>query len=452
LKTLKKITLPLLLAVLLVTCKKDHNVLGVDVQPSDDALNAEYVDAIPVTGHTIRYDSIPSFGDRNKYIGSNNDPYFGRADIGLYLNATMSVTSFDFGAGAILSSAEIILAVNIPASAGDVNTSLTYSVYPLDRALTPSTIYYTSNNRLHSSTPLPTFSTKTYTIMNGKQVLRIPVDAAYANALLHDTPSLTSNEAFQAKYKGFYITTSLGSGSEGVIYKVDLEDDISGFYLHYRKDNTSTDTTDFKFIFSGSTAVKYNTVAYNPSTAIASQLQDTTLGGQNLFLKGMGLTRLKIQIPFLKNYSDSVTVAVNRAELILYADPSISGTGYYVVPPSLTLLAMDSLGREIFIKDESNATDFVRYDGNYNSEKKGYVFNIAREAQLIFRGQKKNYGFYVVVAGTNPALKAVYNGNSKDLLPLRRDNYVERVVLAGSGQLSLRPRLNLSYIKLKNDH
>lgn len=452
-----KIIIPLLLTALLVDCKKDHRVLGVDVQPAEDALDADYAEAIPVTAHTIKYDSVISFygdkhtymgSERYKYIGSNEDPHFGRTDIGLYLNANMSLTNLDFGTTATLTAAEIVLAVNIPESAGDVNASLTYSVFPLDQSLSTSTIYYTSNNRLHHPTPLPTFSTITYTVMNDKQVIRIPVDASYADALLHDTPNLVNNETFQAKYKGFYIAAAHGSTNEGVIYKADLEDEISGFYLHYK---TPTDTTEFKFIFSGSKAVKYTTVTYSPAQPLINQFQDTALGAQNLFLKGMGLTKLKIQIPFLKNYSDSFIVAVNRAELILYTDPSVTSSENYNPPPKLTLLAMDSLGRELFIKDLANATDLARFDGNYDADNKRYVFNMAREAQLIFRGQKKNYGFYLAVASTNPASAAVYDGLSKDLLILRRDNYIERVVLSGTDNPGLRPRLNLSYIKFKND-
>jgi hypothetical protein len=79
------------------------------------------------------------------------------------------------------------------------------------------------------------------------------------------------------------------------------------------------------------------------------------------------------------------------------------------------------------------------------------VFNLAREAQLIFNGQKKNRGFYLVVANTEISLNTLYLKDSKELLTIRRDNYIERVILAGSANTALKPKFNLSYVKFKNE-
>src|SRR6201999_3892424 len=101
------------------------------------------------------------------------------------------------------------------------------------------------------------------------------------------------------------------------------------------------------------------------NTALKNQFQDSTLGANQLYLKGMGISKLKIQIPFLKNYADSFKVAVNRAELVLNVDPAFQSSGYYAPPPKLTLLSIDSLSRETFVKDLLDASDYARFDGTY---------------------------------------------------------------------------------------
>lgn len=425
--------------MLFFQCKKDHDVLGIEVQPEDDKLGAQYLSNLPVYAHTIGYDSITSFNTALKYLGSNNDPYFGKLDIGLYMNANMSVTNLDFGSGAILKYAEIVLAISNTDYAGNKNAAMTYSVYSLDSSLVATRSYYSNNFKLYNKNQLLSVSTSTFNAQGTALSLRIPVDSAYASTILKNPQFLVDNKTFQATYKGFYIIASSGSG-EGVIYNCDLEHPASGFFLHYRASAAVSDSAvqEFQFTFSGSSSSKINTVKFVPSPPLSTQMKtDTSLGNEAVYLKGMGGTRLKVQIPFLKNLSDTFSVAVNRAEVIFNIDPSfVSGAGNYIVPPKLSLLPMDSLGREGLTIDQSNSINMTRYDGYYDDLNKRYIFNIPLHAQAILRGLRKNYGFYLLVADP--------------LWPytLRRDNYQERVILAGSNKV-LKPVLNLSYTRLK---
>jgi hypothetical protein len=433
------------------SCKKDHSVLGVDVQPSVDDLNAENVRGLPVNAHTLSYDSINSYGDANKFIGSNNDPYFGRTDIGLYLNTNISRTDINFKSSSKLDSAEIVFAINSVEYAGNKDAVLTYSVFPVKDYLDPKNAYFTSDDRHHDKTPISIYSTAFNVTSDGKTVIRIKLDSTYAKKLFYDSLNLTSNEVFQAAYKGYYIAAEVQNNSEGVIYKANLDDDLSGLFLYYERTDSGTDSV-FKFTFTGSTSAKYNTVKFTPKQELKNQFSDSTLGATNLYLKGMGMSRLKIQIPFLKNYTDSFKVAVNRAELILYVDPLFTGgTSRYYAPPKLLLLSLDSLSRETYIKDLLTSTDYSRYDGNYNSTINAYVFNLAREAQAIFSGDKKNRGFYLVVADADLSKTLVYTQGDKILLPLRRDTYYQRIVLAGNNNVQLKPVFNLNYVRFKND-
>ena len=436
--------------------------MGVDGQPENDGLNASVCDTAIITAFTKRYDSIISFNDRLKYLGSNQDPTFGRMDVGLYVNANIpnGVTFVSFGDDANLVSSEIILVVNTLNYVGDQSTPLTYSVFALDSTLDNSRLYFTNNTNLHNKNSLLGVFTGTYSSLDGKLVLRIPIDNNYAKSILNNPQYLIDNSTFLSKYKGFYITAA-GSplnpgttpGSQGVIAHFNLEDPLSGFYLRYQKGTPSATKEDlaFRFQFSGSNALRFNTVKFDASTGnylLNNQLNgDTTLGQQNLFLKGLGATRIKLKIPFLdylKNYADTVPIAINRAEFTFNVDPSflgVVGSGVYYTPPKLALLPLDSTGKETYALDQLSDTDFKnRYGGEFDATNNRYVFNIARHVQAIVNKEKKNWGFYLVIA--DPERTEV----------IRRDNIAERVVLAGNNNPTLRPKFKVSYIKYKHEN
>jgi hypothetical protein len=428
-------------------CKKDSKILGAATQPGSDALNAEFDGNTPVYAYTQKQDSTVSYNTRYKFLGSNNDPYFGRTDIGLYLNANMQISNLNIGTSASVTSAEIVLAVDPFNSMGNINSTINYSLYTIDSSLISTRAYYTSNTRLHKQGGLNTTSSSAYGQYNGVQAIRIPVDKAFANNMMQDLDNLTNNDKYLAKYKGFYIQCSVSNGSMGVIYRCDLESDISGFYVNYKGGN-SVDSV-FKFNFSGPSSARFNTVKtdYNSATPIfKNQLSgDTASGSQALFLKGLRMTKVKVMMPTLKNYADSFKVAVNRAELRLYVDRTdfpVGGGTIYNLPPSLTLLPIDSTGNiSSFMLDERNTTDLARYGGILDSSSSSfnYTFNIARHVQAILSGKKKNYGFYLVVANPDPTYTALY------------DTYIERVALYGSGRGALKPAFNLSFVKFKKD-
>ena len=461
-----KITYFFFLIFLFWACKKDNNVLGVDVQPPDDALNAIVITE-PVYGHTIKYDSIISLNDRYKYLGSNSNSYFGQTDVGLYLNANIpdGKTYVSFGDDANLTSSEIILAINgLGLSyAGDQTSIQTYSVFSISSALDPAKVYYSNSQKLYNSNALLGVYTGSYTTVNGKLVLRIPIDNNFGRAVLNNPQYLVDNTTFQNTYKGFYIKSNINFG-EGIIAEFDLEDALSGFYLYYQNGTPSATKVDknYRFTFSGANVnpIRFNTLNYNPTIggnySIIQQLvlNDSTKGADYLFLKGMGATRLKVQIPFLKNQSDSFKIAVNRAEVIFNVDPLFNpSVANYPLPTRLCLLPLDSLGRETFALDQTNVTDRGRYDGKYDDINHRYVFNIARHAQAILSGKIKNHGFYLVVANADniASYRNIYYESSRELLFLGRDHHIEQVVLSGSNNATLKPVLKLSYVKFKSE-
>jgi len=442
LKKILSIAALVFFAAQFVSCKKDTRVLGQEAQPANDVLNGSFDNSAPVYVHTIFNDSVRTYSETDKFLGVNNDPHFGTTDVGLYLNNSISVSDLSFPSGAEVQEAELILAIDPFNSCGNLSSLLSYSVYTLDSVLISNRQFYTSNTRLHSAQGLNKVSAQTYTVYNGVQVLRIPVDLAYANTIIKNPQYTVNNETFQSRYKGFYIKCATQPGAEGVIYRCLVADGQSGFYVRYKNGTT---TEEFRFPFTGTGTARFNTVKYNYSNAnplLKTQIQGDTLGGkQTVFLKGFGQLRTRIHMPSLKSYADSFKVAVNRAELVVNVDPTFtvaSGTQYNK-PLLLSLLAADSLGLESFTADQLNSVDLARYDGGYDSQNNRYVFNIARHVQAVLSGKIKNYGFYLVVATPSP------------LLTRFRDYTVDRVALCGSDRGALRPTFSLSYVKFPKD-
>ncbi len=102
----------LLLAVVF-SCKKkdDESVLGLDVQPENDLVGVTISDTSSVFMHTQKVDAVRSYNDQYKYLGSNQDPIFGRTDASIYTNFSIAnnLTNVSFGIKPVLDSAEIVL-------------------------------------------------------------------------------------------------------------------------------------------------------------------------------------------------------------------------------------------------------------------------------------------------------------------------------------------------------
>lgn len=417
-------------------------MLGADVQPGSDALSTSYDSLATVQTFTKKFNPVISYNTKFKFLGCNQDPYFGNTSVGLYLNTSLSVSNLTLGANPILQSAEIVLAVDALDYMGDKTAALNFSVYALDSTLSTSREYSTSISQLEQANKLNS-TTLTFTVINGITALRIPVDSLYASSIATQPQYLVDNTTYQARYKGFYIKCSNQPGSEGIIYKCNLEDGISGFYLRYKP--TPTDTAQsFQFTFSGSSACRINSVVWDSDhtpTDISRQINGAdTISPEKLYLKGLGNTKVRVNIPAIKNYSDSFKVAVNRAEVVFHiASAQAGANSKYAPPPYLTLLPIDSTGKEQFATDQINGTDAARYNGYYDSINNQYVFNIARHVQAIMSGKVKNYGFNLLVADPNPVYTAF------------RDLYAGRVVLEGSPSVMYKPKFRINYVKFPKD-
>lgn len=435
-----------------VACNKNNNPLGTDVQPESDALNTEVSDTATIQFHTIKHPKTRSYQDQYKYLGSNQDPVFGRTNASIFTNFSLpnGVSSISFGEDAVLDSAEMILTFT-QSFVGDTTTPLLYQVHQITQSLDRSGAYYLDTMLTYNGNPLSSV-VRRITKTGGFYTIRLPLNNSFAAAVINNPQFLSDNTVLHNNYKGFYITTknsdNLTPTSPGALMKIDLDNSVSGFYVYYHNGSSSASKQpkQYRFQFNGDYASRFNNVEYYPLSGGTNLLiqqicySDSTLGKQNVFLKGLGGTKAVLRLPHLKNYSDSCPISVNRAEVILKVDPTFASTiGTYDAPPQISLVALDATGKEIYVKDQFYSADILKFGGSYDATNKQYVFNIARHVQDIVSGKLENHGFNVVVAYTD-----------KLYVP-RRDMRAERVILGGINNTLYAPQFKLTFVRFPYD-
>jgi len=439
-----------LLGIAFTSCKKDNKTLNTGVLPDEDVLNGKFSDTSTILAHTIRVDSMVSFNDGIKFIGSNQDPVFGRTDASLYTKFSLpnNITNVSFGNDASLIKAEIKLVVKTLDFLGDYLSPLHYQVFEMNKNINTDKFYFSNNTSLINYSNLLGAYSGTYSVENGTLVLSISVNTVYASAILTNPQFLLNNTVLHNTYKGFYITTATTPlnpvNKQGVITRFDLDNQKSGLFLYYQNGSPepTKETKTFRFTFGGTNVVRFNEVKHKFNDGahplLTSQLAgDTTKGSQALFLKGLGGTKIKIHLPHLENFTANGKISVNRAEIRFRVDVNINGTdGKYPAPLKLAILGIDSLGRENYTYDQLNSIDFARYGGDFIPATNEYIFNISRDIQALMDGKKKNYGYFLVIADPDRVQTP------------RRDAFHYRIVLGGHENTLYKPMFRITYTPL----
>lgn len=431
-----------------IACKKNTNKSFIDnVLPNSDIVNSMYTDTFSFFLKTQRIDSVKIYNDAFKYIGSNQDPVFGRTDAELYTHFSLpnNITNVVFPADAIADSAKIIL-VFTENFVGDTSTPQRYQVYLLNENLDISQTYYSNKTFSYNPVPLADIVTKPIQF-NGFKTIQIPVYTGFAQSIISNSQYLTDNTTLQNTYKGFFITTKntiLNATSlQGALMKIDLSNSISGFYVYYHTGIPPAlrESKVYQFSFNNNGTVRVNHFNYNYSSGAHPYLYNQLTGNtsstsQLVFVKGLNGCKVFVDIPALKNLSKLGNLSINRAEVIFKVDQSfISNKDFYAPPVAMSLLALDSAGNEIFTIDQyiSGNFPYLSYDGKYDATTGEYKFNISRYIQHIIGGKIKYYGMVLVATDPNTTLTA------------RKDFFAARAVLGGYQNTPLKPVLKLYY-------
>lgn len=426
-------------------CKKETDIIGLDVQPPNDLLGADFQDTTTLITRTVRADSLRTdesliiTGDA--MIGNYWDPVFGKAKASLFTQVRLTTLNPLFGTAPIVDSVVLSIAYNPTYYGKRDRVKQRVSVYQVTEDIKSENSYYShytvaaAPTDLASSyefTPKPTDSV----LVTGKMLkphLRVPLDNSWAQDLLNQpTATYASTAAFQTYMKGFRVSTenSIISNGEGNILYFRCGDEQSKVTIYYH--NATDDSLSYDFAL-GSVA-RFSNFEHDFSSAFINADLATQLSpappAQNavVFVQSMAGLKTKIEMPYLMNWADSGKIAINKAELVIKVDvASAYMLDTFAAPARLVLFGINDDGSNYVLPDANEGDAYL--GGGYNATTYEYRFNIGRYIQQVLIGQKKNNGLYLLAG--NGSINA------------------NRVVLGGAGSTTLPMKLNITYTRLE---
>ena len=442
----------LLVVCLLVSCKKENSLIGLDVQPENDLLYASVDSSARLVARTV-YDTglISSLNNLGVYLlGSYQDPVFGRSDAGIYTNFILkdNINNINTGVKAQMDSVVLSLTYKIDFF-GDTSDLMKLNVFMLHPSvnLSKDAVYSSSMHFKYSGDditesgmgfnflPKPTSSVYVGGV-KAKPQLRIRLDKKWfeENLLLKDDIYLKNSTTLQQIFKGLYISTSSTSTFSpdyGSVLFFSLFDASTSLTMYYHNLSQSSQKIELSC---GAGTGHFNTFNHDYGTADVSlkgqidgnsSTNDTLLGGQNVFMQSMAGLGVKIELPDIKKYCDSGAISVARAELVMKVDEDSKWyCNSYKSPLSFGIKAYQSDGSLKEIADVGGTW----VGGSYNSERKEYIINLPRHISQVCNSQIENFGFFIYPSeSTSKPYRTVLVGPKKSGSPLKLRLYYTKL-------------------------
>lgn len=400
-------------AVLIVSCRKPIDEIGLDLLDPADALGVAVVDSTTVVAFPQVEDPLRTSALSRNLLGSYMDREFGLVSAGIVTQLRLPVSNVGAGqdnSGLVADS--IVLAFQYdPTGYGYGNLDpQVFRVFELDEPLSLDSIY--NHDRIPAHLPEDLVRYKgglikpaplSAAIVGGDTLLpqlRIPLAPSLGQRFLNEwgLPTLASNTAFQEFFKGLWVVAD-NSGQlpyQGGIFNLTPITAGSKVTIYYR--NTLTgDTLAFDLTIDANTQ-RYTTCTHDRDqlavNELALALADSARGGTLMYVQGLGGLRTELRFPHLRRYHDAGLRAVAKAEL----EVNLAGDFYpfYQPPPSLNVFMRSATGTLQVVPDQLAGIGAI--GGQYDAANKRYVFNITRYIQGVITGELPDRGL-VLVAG-----------------------------------------------------
>jgi hypothetical protein len=439
----------------LSSCNK-ASLLGLDVQPENDLIDAQYVDSLTLLTQTVEGDSLRTDGNwlgSSFFLGKYQDPIFGQSSASIYSQVRLVSNAPVFGKDPVCQSVTLSLLYNTAATmyGKKVAHTQTLSVYELIDNLDITSPYYSNQHKAKGSTDLANYvftpKPKDSVVVDKDTVVpqvRIPLPVSFGQKILSlDSASLATNESFLKIIKGLYITTENTTGLapfEGNIMQFLMASSNLTIRYKYKIGNTTADTT-FKLTLAGAARFMHFEHPYktggNPSPDLLKQLTTSTVQNDVCYVQGMGGVKTRVKIPHIVKWGQKDFIAINRAELLI--KPIQSRKDTFALPPSLSLYAINDDGTLSPLPDAleganyfGGSMDTTGVDPNYPS----YHFTVTRYIQQLISERRLNNGLYITSTGGGSSHYRIAFGGGT-------------ATLTGGGENKYQMKLRITYTKLK---
>lgn len=397
--------LPLLILLSVLSCKKEPDLIGIDLLPESDYLHMSYTDTSTIVAYTIKEDSLRTDELGTTLLGYLNDPVFGNTLASFYTQYRLPTNNVTFGTNAEPDS--IVLTLVYSGIYGDSASQHTVKVYELADTIAVENNYYSFStvgvkpDLIGQATFVPNL--KNADSVKGQYMpphLRIVLSQEFAKSIVNaGAETLSSNSYFQKVFKGLHVTAEQQATTPtGSILYFDLMNELSRVTIYYHNDADTAKS--IKLLINDACARFNNYNHFDYAAADPGLLQqfsgDTAAGRNRLFVEAMGGTKVKIRIPYLKNIPEKANIAVNEA-LLIFTNENPENT---LAPPRLLAMkARTKEGKSVSLIDEALGADY--FGGRYHN-KREYRFRITKYVQDRMRNpNQSDHGLVLSVTGAS---------------------------------------------------
>ena len=403
---MKRILFILFCVVVLVSCKNNDTNLGGSIKPESDSIfvctdtfhlqtSNFFVDSIFLQNDTFLLGEIYN----QRYGTTKADLLF---QIAPPVNYKFPTQDSDSIKGAAVDS--LVLYMYYKSWSGSEKSPLEFCLYEIDKKAIDYTTLYFSNINIDEyvspdATPIgkKVLTSIDYSLPDSVLAdstfipyIKYKLDISYAERFFNlDEKAYESVDAFQEKFKGFYITTDYGSSTMLHLAQIDLR-----LYYHYTRvyridGEEKTDNVSTWVNYSVNKEVRQiNRIVHTDTADVKANLN--TIDSLNLIKSPAGIyTNVKIPIGKMKSSINEKIknnhLAINQAllnlEVVEDTDPSLK----LDKPEFLLLLKKDLLVDYFIDKGLPTSVDTIAVIGYYDNSSKTYSFDMAYLLNSYFK-------------------------------------------------------------------
>jgi len=427
---LKSILALLLIGVLFFSCKKEPSQIGLDIV-GDNPLNVLYTDTASVQVHSVLVDSVRTDELINNVLGVVVDPVFGTTHADLYMQYSLSLSSFNFGDEAVFDSVVLSIPYQPISVYGDSMAPLSFRVYELDELLDLDTAYYSNQTAEYLPTllgektfvPRPLDSVLIDTTLVAPH-FRLRLSDEFGQHLMSFEDTVYYNNIdFLDHFKGLYFESVYtgGMGNLTFLNMYDINSKLTVYYSNAIDDSLSYDFVPSQYSASFQNFDHLDYVGSDPDFYRQVIEKDTTLGAQKFYMQTLGGVDSYIRFPSLFNNEEFAKYAINEAKLVI---TNIDPDNVFVQPTNMTLfqkiyLDADSSNNYYYLEDTGGGEAY--FGGYYNSTSKKYEFRITNFMQSYISGDyDSDYILLQTIGYSNKGARLIGGGSAPDINPESR--------------------------------
>jgi len=444
-----------LLFLLVISSCNDSIFLGSDLL-GEDEINVGFDDTLTIYSKTLKVDAIPVYNANSRliekfFIGTMIDPVFGKVETKAYFQYRLLTTKFPDFVDAKLDSLILSLVYDSIGSYGLYQQQCTFNVYQLTESMSAGKNYGSQDsfavdpNLLGSTTVdltgLKSVSYSEYPKIGVKDTivsrqLRIKLSDDLGNALMSaPDSSFKTSENFQKLFKGLAISSPTLNGGLAAFLPTNGRSKLT---LFYSKIDTTTTISQFDFGVTLLSARTLNIKHDYTGTVVENALNSTAISDSLVYLHGLSGTQIEIEVPSVKELAGKI---VNYAELEFFLATIPNNDPSYSPIQNILISEKRSDGSFVIVDDVLFALNLGGLAG-LNVKFGGVPKTKTVNGQTVTSYRMK----------LSAHLQKMIQGKASSKLYISvylRPEVANRMILYGSGNIDLSPKLKVAFTKLQ---